>query len=898
MLNKGASIKKAVLPEEKNLLKGIAGDTGKSVLETAGKVPEFRQKFEAMEPIMSDEMIDKWHTAFRKNDSRIIKFREKLKSQDPNTLDIARKLADNAGIDNDVFDAVFKESGVEGMTKFYTTRLKENTLRSLYDKEIEMSRGLVDSDTMGKILNNTNDSITVKVEKMMGARRLAMDMVTEIGGLKVNKSIWGDMGASLDRLGSDILGKISEATYGYYDNGYNFVGDTLKKFYHLNKSRRYFDDANSGVTLGLAKKWKSWDVKKRYAARAYIENYNVMNEEVINSGGFSRLMEIDAKTVADVKAKYGVELNYDDMVTINKTINHYRSVQKTRIEFEQGDYSLKNFYGAYEDIPYDKIVYKERFGAYDGGANYFHAVPTKEYFQKIMMKNEEVAGYIKSIADNEYKRAGFFMEMRKKGVSGLRLFDENRLDPADEILHYGGSYSRYMVKKTGNNLLDQAEMTFHLPMEGKGLNREDLQPLKYVRDQWDLQMNSRIRKKKGTADEQMQEREMWTVENLANTYGELALPLMLNPVTGHKNIAFNLVQLPIVAGGYKGYMNTISETVKSTSLFAKEVLLNKFNLEETFKSMASKQKTLEKDLFEVYMKRNPMLFSMGASQDMLAEKGSALRKVTDTITWAFQASDKISRFAGFASAVKHGKKNYEIFVNDLRTGMKPAEALGNLAKRTHLREFNKAEIDDILDTINMADPEKSMNNFLYKYAESSTYAELFDYTRVGNAMVKDWATSKSPLLSKFIAFRTWPLYYNTLVKGAIDSYKHGDKKPLLTMIASGGAMYAAMDAVQGKSEEDSYMHEIAETGTSRAPFTSYLGLLSMPIEPVSGPMAPVMAVPLHVIMETFAKYSEIANESGDMSDSMEYIRSTSKRVTRSSIFYRMADTALKQLEEE
>lgn len=877
------SVKDAIAPSAKEYLEGVTPDTATKISK-AGKTQEFINKWKEIEVNLDGVPADTWAGTYEKSAQSIAKFSEKVRSGDASAIAIAKKMAQNVGIDGDIFEKTITAQGAEQATLQYKTHLKMLSVESRLKQNIDMASGLVDEPVINKILLGT-ESLAVKADKVKKATQLAQDMVIEMGGFNDKRGGFG----GLVKWGiTDLNSKISEAAYKAYDNGYSYVGGTLERLYKLNKARRTFDDASEAIHVGSAKKWQAIDAanpKKADALREYVENYDRSNAEQIANGGM-RAIEADQKTMQSIAAKYQIEFTPEDIAIANKTINMNRASLKTKLDFQEGDYRMKDFYTSWEEIPENIITHKNQLGFGDYGPNFFHAVPTKEYFQEILKKDSKIAGYIKGFGEDQYKYASFFQEMRKEGVSGLRLNNANRLRPHEEIMHYGRTYSKYMVKRTGDNLLDQAYLAMHLPFEKQGNTRVDVAWVNDVKSQWNKQMSPARRKRTmpdGTVIEE------GGIFGMMDSFGEIAIPLMLNPVTGSKAIALNLVQLPIVAGSFKGYANTIKETLSATSGFVSNVLLNEGNLKKTFNSMVSKKKGLDKELFERYIRDNPMLFSMGEDHAMLAEKGTKTRAFTDFITYFFQASDKISRFAGFGAAVNHGEANYRIFMKDIASGMEKSKAVGKLAQNLHLREFNKVDIKELIETLNTSNPSKSMKEFIYKYAESSTYAELFDYSRVGNAGLKDALAAGHPLLTKFMAFRTWPLYFNTLVKGSIESYKYGDKAPLLTMAGVGAASYTALEYVQGQLEQDSYAQKLAQTASSRAPFVSYLSLASLPTEPSTGVMTPIAALPMYATAMFMNKASEVMNDGGDPSNWIDYYKRTATKHVKSALYYRMME---------
>lgn len=877
------SVKNAVAPAAKEYLEGVIPDTATKISK-AGKSEEFLTKFKDMLANTGGGDIDPWAGTHEKSKPLLAKFSEKVKSGDTRAIAEAKRMATNVGIDGDIFEKTITAGGAEQAMLQYRTHLKMLSVESTLKKNIDMAEGLVDKPVLDGVLLGT-DSLASKADKVKKATQLAQDMVIEMGGFNDKR---GGFGGLAMRGITDIQSKISEAAYKAYDNGYTYVGGMMERLYKLNKARRTFDDASEAVHAGIAKKWLAIDnisLAKGDALREYIEYYNRSNAEKIANGGM-RSIEADEKMMQSIAEKYKVQLNSEDIAVANKTINMYRADFITKLEFSEGDYRMKNFYMSSEEIPENIITHKTQLGFGDYGPNFMHAVPTKEYFQEILKKDSKIAGYIKGFGEDQYKYASFFQEMRKEGISGLRLNNANRLRPHEEIMHYGRTYSKYMVKRTGDNLLDQAYMAMHLPFEKQGNTRVDVAWINDVKSQWTKQMSPARRRKTmpdGTVVEE------GGIFGMMDSFAEVAIPSMLNLYTGSKAIALNLLQLPIVAGSYKGYYNTMKETLSATSSFATNVLLNHGNLKKTFESMASKRRGPDKVAFERFMREEPMLFSMGEDHAMLAEKGTKTRAFTDFITYFFQASDKISRFAGFGSAFHHGEAQYKIFMQDIANGMKKSEAVGKLAKNLHLREFHKPDIKELIETLNTSNPIKSMDEFLYQYSRASTYAELFDYSRVGNAGLKDALAAGHPLLTKFMAFRTWPLYFNTLVKGSIESYKYGDKAPLLTMAGVGAASYTALEYVQGQLEQDSYGQKLAQTASSRAPFVSYLSLASLPTEPSTGVMTPIAALPMYATVMFMNKASEVMNDGGDPSNWVDYYKRTATKHVKSALYYRMME---------
>lgn len=896
----GKNVKKWVTPVSDDILEGIRNGTKKSPL-TPEKTADIARKVEALDDSVFDSSFGNVKdTIMKEIRARKFSIEKMLKEPDEKSLANVRKVMNNMGISDADFDKAFAIDGHRGLVGLYSKKISNDILREGLKTQTEMAKGLIDENTLQSILANDEMPAIMKMNKLHTHRIAVMDNIQKEIGFEGGPNI-------ISRGITSLPTKISRAAYEYYDKGYNWVGDQMKALHSLLRGKRYLDDVLANYNGTMKNAWSNLKkTGKHDAVREYIEVLDPMKMTKMGGGASKKMIEIDPEALKAVSEKFKVNLGYDDLRVANRTINMYRSLAKANMEVNNGKYDFMSLISSADDIPDDIIQFKTNFGYRDAGVNYFHAVPTKEYYSNVIVKNEELQKVLPSILDDEYKRASLFTKMRREGVSGLRLDHTNRLSPDEEISHYLASFSKINVKGTGDRLISQAYMAFAMPQGRNPMNRKDIQHLGVVKDYWDMKMNPAKYYGERSLTESIAENAkkgfgatvVNSAEILADNYAKWALPMMLNPITGWRATAWNLAQLPIVAGSYKGYVNTILKTAKATSGFARDVLANEGNMQKTFESMASRKKGLDKELFEQFLKRNPMSYSINASQDMLADKGTATRSITDMISYTFRGSDKITRFAGFGAAVNHATPAYEQFIVDIRKGMPKDKALGALAKRVHIREFDKIDAAEILDTINLKDPSKTMKEFLYKYAESSTFVELFDYTAVGAPGVKDFLGSISPVFPKAIAFRTWPLLYNQLISNSIESYKHGDKKPLIQLVVAGITMYTALDIAQSKTEEDSQLRKFFETGVSRAPLTSYISMANMANEPVFGVMTPVASAPLWLLTEALTEWGELWRESGEDPSYLEYTRRLAKRNTTASIFYKLTNDTLKLWEDE
>jgi len=289
---------------------------------------------------------------------------------------------------------------------------------------------------------------------------------------------------------------------------------------------------------------------------------------------------------------------------------------------------------------------------------------------------------------------------------------------------------------------------------------------------------------------------------------------------------------------------------------------------------------VEKNLFERYMSEHPE-FSRLQMSDLLPESNTLVAKIGHILTLPFQASDKISRFVSFGSSAEFASVQYQKFVKNLKK-MKRNEAVAELAKDIHLKQFKGIERQQILDAINFSDLTKN-KEFLYQFSKSSVKSQIFDYSRYGSQYLKDKAMSVNPIFAQALTFTSWPMYYSRLLKGALDSYKAGDRRPLLNLIAMGSAMYVGTSMAIAESDSPA-VKEWASYAKGKTPGLAPLGLVQRGISSPAGIYSPIAGAGLWGISKGLNFVSELSGE--NHRDSIDFMENLGQKTAKSYVGYR------------
>jgi hypothetical protein len=630
----------------------------------------------------------------------------------------------------------------------------------------------------------------------------------------------GTMGTIGDIM-SDLGSTAGKVYADLHKGGRKVAAGIVENMYLLNEAQDMFKMKTTDLFKNASSVMKNKE--NANSIRRYIENMDVQN---LRRGGtpYSKMVEGDWKLAAQLG------LTVDDVKLSNKIVNAFRNSKRVQDRWAKNRIYDSSDLPVWNEVRDDVVQYKQLLGQDDFGANYFHAVGTKDYLQKIMQKSPKLADRLGLTLEDEHKKAFAFWKMRKD-QSSLRMDDANRLAPWEELDHYHRQYTGYMVKRQYSTLNNELHRALLLDVQPGSVYKDIIQPLQ-------RHINVRTAHKPYVP---WSEKSPFgkAIDGFMQTNIALALQ-------SPRMWFFNHFQGAVNGSSTKGFTNEFLSVVKMDAKLLKEfgkdpmalyrTLRDPNELNTMFRRIAKNQEDpFARSLFDRYVNEHPEFYKI-----VLPYEGGEgkLRKVTDIITNGFQASDKIARFAMFNSALNHGKKAHAKFVKNIKGGMNRREALAKLWKDAHLGEFDNIAQKKIVDAINFKNIENN-KEFLYQYGKRTVKVEGFDYNRAGSPFLKEWAQTKSPLLATAMTFTTWNMYYTQLLKGAVRSFQAGDKRPLTYLGAFGFAWYVG--AGMAASSDSEIVADYGRYATGRIPGLSpILGLWEMPFKEPAGVWTPVL----------------------------------------------------------
>ena len=103
---------------------------------------------------------------------------------------------------------------------------------------------------------------------------------------------------------------------------------------------------------------------------------------------------------------------------------------------------------------------------------------------------------------------------------------------------------------------------------------------------------------------------------------------------------------------------------------------------------------------------------------------------------------------------------------------------------------------------------------------------------------------------------TWPLYYKNIASGALNSWKAGDKKPMLSMLGFSAAWFSAMSTIDGFDVP--ILDGMARYGIAKTPLISPLtSIYDMADRSIGGIVMPQLALVAWPFFEIMDKTSKL-----------------------------------------
>lgn len=750
----------------------ITGKVGKDLLEEQadisarleGKLQQpfdeesfarVEQRFTAIEktPVLSEEVF----SGVRKNVNQIVgDFDANIKNSiNESNINKLTEIVQSAGIDKVELQKAFDTNDFSGLRNNIKSKARENEFEKLSFLEMNVVKDWAPEEKINKIIGSTMDA----EQKLANLTRL------KIAGYQVNKEMASLEPKSLFSKTYDLFTNVTSKTGVVYRQArklkLNALAESSNKFYDFLDSANKIEAKSNRVLTQLERALIEAGDDQSQLVNRYIENFAPERLAEDANGLFKDSV---------IQQQLGIT---DDMIRLaNKKVNVYGQVMETKVQMDNNNFTASKISRDFEEVN-ELMPRTERMGAGDLGPNYTHAVPTKEYFMENIAKHDEFAALSKEHADNAYEMASFHAKARLGEISNLRLNPENRLKPHEEVAHYKRQFAPYMIKVNGNRLMNQIKAVgaFELGVRGTkkiaGPLNDLLAPMV---KQWELKVNPKKLE------------DLSPTEKFLKGYVDTSVSFALaNPLMW----MFNSGQLITTGSNFKGLWNTISNTGIAQTKFVKEVVRNKGNVKKAMNAMFTDGIHPErKAFFERFYDESPEIQTI--LEPFAFDDTSKYKKWLDVINMLFAASDKISRYASFSSALDFGEKAIERFAKDVQT-LGKAEAIKKVYKDAHLYEFDPIVRERLIEQL----LDKNGKEFLYEFARQSVKAEIFDYSKIGSPFVKDWARNAHPIIAQTFTFTSWPMFYSQLMKGSMQALANGDRKPMTMLGLMGLGWYSA-----------------------------------------------------------------------------------------------------------
>lgn len=816
--------------------------------------------------------------------------------------------AGGLGIHQDALLPVIKDGDFSAVRKMFRERIRSKAIeKSLDDMYQNGSDLFVDKTAMNRIMKDTTLGMEDKHDELVKLINFSQQQLIKESGVKAFPNVL----AKWSTLGNGLETNVGKGIRNYNEMGMNWTARILNKFNDFARETTPFK-YRIDSTLGYAKRvLEEMPENKQRAMEFYIRNRNLATRRPYATVPGQKGVMANPELIPEIKAKYDVDMGYDDFVFANKLSSSWKDAKILENKMNDG------LYDSWMDLPkhfddYDgsdiKNIGKAVKGAQD--ENYFTTVPTKEYRDHLMGKDAEFAELNDVLRRNDYSSELKYYERMANKDSILRNDESKRALPSEALNAYLNSFVDANVRRRGEHLLNQAKASAFMPFGdiNKRNMREEWKYLDLISKQFKNNMNPASYKDQGALGAAF------------HTYAQYAIPLAL----ASPRMAFmNSLQAIFTGGQQVGYANAMKHTAEFQTKFFKEVI-SKGHKRYYDKIVAGDfDKPLLKGIdgtfgenFYRYQTSRPGMFIMDEDQiasiigksNPKSKRAKLAKEIKQFLAFPFEGSDKISRGGMFYAATEHGAKALDNLAMNLKKGMKDDEAVALLAKELHLGSFeNYSDMQYILKALKLDDIKGSGKEFLYRYADRSTKLSIFDYSAMGQSYIKGAAKAMNPTLGLMLTFQSWPMYFHELAQGAVNSWQHGDPKPIAKLAVAGLVTYAGASYAMGEdskptkqakkwiekktggfgkvaiSELESYPGYIK----NRAPFSSYLAFGEKMTASPSGILTPTIGLGMWAIYSGLTELSDLFSR-GDTSDKdpLNFAAEVAKKHAESEVTYR------------
>jgi len=819
----------------------------------------------------------------------------------------------------DVVEAKIRGHKFTELTSMFEKAAKEKSYIDVAVVAKDMCHDFkVPQATIDKVFKDPNMSWHAKGAKLIEMANEAQKVFDDALGLTGKKINIEGLG-TVDKMLTGVEAKIGNAI-DYFSQKGNVLG--VKSMQRLAAVARNGGAIKSKIGQ-LAKEIELRDSvlgeKTMLALREYAENRNFAKAIMYSEHPTRKTILANPELAKELSVKYNVKFGYEEMRYANQRASILREMKRFEHFWHAGDYdtAARELPRSIREIDGTTVRYINDKFRNDLGANYHSRVANEEWLIKNGKKfAEDKAIYDAAVRDNDFGNQLKFFERRRLDSPELAL-NENRLSPTEELKKYMSAMTDASVRREGLRAINDAKFATLMPMDMGKANLKNMKAehryIKVIEDQWKTNFNP-----KGV--DGMNPALKWLMK-----YSRVAIPLAL---ASEKMVMSNAYQA-VFTGGYRhGYVKTLAATTNEVLKFGKEVVLHPMRTKQIMDLMAKgdfdkaiqmgEKGMLMRNLYR-YQQNNTGLHTMldedlksifmGAGKDAgMATKLFAA--VGELITLPFTFSDQISRRAAFTAAHWHGEgalKKLQRNLKNIELGkagkMTREEAIKTFCKDLHLDTFNLGnDRAYILQALNFDNIKNTTEEFLFRYANRSMRQEIFDYSVMGQSLLKGKAKELHPLAGVAMTFTSWPMYFHELSKGAVRAYKNGDKAPLAKLIAAGVVTYAA--AASAMNEDSPYQRALKpymdEGGVkgyaakvaggmpgymqARAPFASYGAFVSKVMESPLGILTPPVGMATYPMIAALDELSLLL--SGDEKGMTAYMRTAAKKASSDELVYR------------
>lgn len=806
------------------------------------------------------------------------------------------------------------------------TMIQDHYLEKANNNVWEISKlkaqGFILDDDIAK-LEMADLPIETKIKQLEGYTQKAISDHRVAGGFneaEESGSVWSN-------LFDDLEGKVSRITETSRKMGTSGVSDLMKNLFNLNDSMDATAKYSRDLFTGLANDMKRLPEDRQIAIRKYVENVEKFNPADMMGKDESMFANKNDAIWHIPQLSKELNLSNEEQRIANKAMNVWYTVAKKQADMDRGFYNVDDF------MPYIQMEERSvlrpvtpdgtwaRVSEKDLGISYWHAEASKEHLAKVLAKNNELV----SILDDVDKKNSYFMAARRAEKEGkpsaLRLNeDNNRLLPHEELSAYANQYIYHNIKKRGLTLIDNAINMAAIPIGTTEKNAKGIAKQLYdLKDSWNTKFQ-RYQPDLSTTKPTIQQ---WG-EKYAEAMADFSVTWALS--SPKLFVQGNLLQSVLVGGATKGFTNEFIETGRAMGGFIKTVLtepsllarmgkdyhggINEI-IEKMYKGSfdnapAGSWESYASSGFRKLMQRSPELAPSFDQQLESSFLNPKIKSLLDLAKLPFQVADRMSRFGGYAAAVKHAYPHLKTYQKNLIEDMEPAKAMGILEKELHMKAFRSIRREHIRQFLSVNKNEKMLRaneeEFLHAYADASVKMENFDYTKAGTSKYQDWVRKQNPAVAKAFTFTSFPIYYTRFLMQLGKAYAAGDTKPLLKLAAAGVTLTAGSYAMAEPDKEKRKLYnEWGSYAVNVAPIISLYGVPTRLLSSPLGIMESAFSMPFSLAMKgtdwTFHTLSG-HEDSGKIENGIDSVNMMLERSNMKHPMYRWANHNYKIIKEE